>query len=331
MLILEERDLTDTGIDWHSTIAVIEDAVRCLEDNDFSQPVKPYLRYRDLKNRIIAMPAFVGGNINMAGVKWIASFPGNIKKGIPRAHSVVVLNDADTGEPVGIINTALLSVIRTASVSGMVIKRFNSKREMNDIRIGITGFGPIGRYHLKMCQALLGDRITSIRLFDLQQIDVSGVTEPGKIEVVSTWEEAYTDADIFITCTVSDAPYIDKRPKPGSLHLNVSLRDYKTSVYEWFKDAIIVDNWEEVCRERTDIEMLHQEKGLQKENTRSITDVLHDDCWSQYNAQSPVMFNPMGMAVFDIAIGNYYYQAACGKKNVENHPAKQSLYTGITE
>jgi len=331
MLLLDEHHLLETGIDWNNTIAVIEDAVRCLDNNDFSQPVKPYLRYRDLKNRIIAMPAFVGGNINMAGIKWIASFPGNIRKGIPRAHSVVVLNDADTGEPLGIINTALLSVIRTASVSGMVIKRFCSKRKMKGIRIGITGFGPIGQYHLKMCQDLLGDRITKICLYDLQAIDISNIAEPSRVEAVTSWEEAYVAADIFITCTVSDAPYIDKKPKPGSLHLNVSLRDYKPSVYEWFKDAIIVDDWEEVCRERTDIEMLHKEKGLQKQNTWSITDVLKDESWAQFDEKSPVMFNPMGMAVFDIALGNYYYQAASRKKNTEAQPSEQHQYTGITE
>jgi len=124
MLYLNEKDLTKIGYNWNATIDNIEQAVHCLHNKDFVQPVKPYLRYRDLTNRIIALIAFVGGKINLAGIKWIASFPDNINHGLPRAHSVVILNNADTGAPVGIINTALLSIIRTASVSGLMIRYF---------------------------------------------------------------------------------------------------------------------------------------------------------------------------------------------------------------
>ncbi|MBC9913421.1 2,3-diaminopropionate biosynthesis protein SbnB [Chitinophaga varians] len=310
MVLLDEKYIINAGIDWNRTIDVIEDAVRCIGNSDFSQPIKPYLRYRNLRNRIIAMPAFVGGDINMAGIKWIASFPDNIKQGVPRAHSVVILNNADTGEPVGIFCTALLSIIRTASVSGLLLRHFIRQRNPDKVKVGITGFGPIGQYHLKMCQALLGERIERISLFDIRPIDAVLTDAYDNVEVVDTWEAAFQSADIFITCTVSDAPYINIPPKPGSLHLNVSLRDYRTDVYPWFKGAIIVDDWEEVCREKTDIEMLHLEQGLQKEDTRSIVDVVNGDCLAQFPPDAPVMFNPMGMAVFDIAIGSYYLKQA---------------------
>jgi N-[(2S)-2-amino-2-carboxyethyl]-L-glutamate dehydrogenase len=312
MLILNEEDIKDIGIDWHKTIAVIREAVNCLAENDFAQPIKPYLRYRNLKNRIIAMPAFVGGAINMSGIKWIASFPDNINKGLPRAHSVVILNNAETGEPVGMINTPLLSIIRTASVSGLMISCFDSARHLERVNIGISGFGPIGQYHLRMCMALLGSRIDKISVYDIRKIDISAIDDDHKIEIADSWEDAYADADIFITCTVSDAPYIDKRPKPGSLHLNVSLRDYKTSVYEWFANAMIVDDWQEACRENTDIEKMHLEKGLTEEATKSIINVVVDNCLEEYKREWPVMFNPMGMAVFDIAIGSFY----CKTKNM---------------
>lgn len=125
MIYFDENDFDSNHIDWIQTISYIRTAVECIEAQDFVQPLKPYLRYRNLTNRIIAMPAFAGGGINMAGIKWIASFPDNLKKGIPRAHSVVVLNEADTGVPVAIFNTALISIIRTASVSGLILQCFD--------------------------------------------------------------------------------------------------------------------------------------------------------------------------------------------------------------
>ncbi|MBW7473809.1 2,3-diaminopropionate biosynthesis protein SbnB [Paenibacillus oenotherae] len=313
MLYLNEKHVKQLGVDWHETIEAIEGAVRCLDNGDYAQPVKPYLRFRDLKNRIIAMPAFVGGDTNSAGIKWIASFPGNIERNLPRASSVMILNDVDTGQPTAVINTSLLSVIRTASVTGMIMKHFMAARPKPSYKLGIIGFGPIGQYHLRMCQQLLGDRIASITLYDLRPIDLEahGLQGDERITIAESWQQAYVDADIFITCTVSSKPYINEAPKPGALLLNVSLRDFVAdAIYPHVKDAIIVDNWEEVCREKTDVEMMHLQMGLQEEGTRSIVDVIQNDCIAQFDPQAAVMFNPMGMASFDIAIGQFYSRLA---------------------
>ena len=311
MLYLGNNDIPKIGLNWNRTIDVIEKAVKCLHSNDYAQPIKPYLRYRDLTNRIIAMPAFVGGDIDLAGIKWIASFPNNIKHNIPRAHSVVILNETNTGVPLCIINTALLSIIRTASVSGLMLRYFLKARPLKNMNVGIIGWGPIGRHHFKMCTELLNSKINNIRLFDLRGINLGEIDSPykDKITVTRNWQDAYRDADIFITCTVSDAPYIDEEPKAGSLLLNVSLRDYKVDIYDYTK-AIIVDDWEEVCREKTDIEMMHLEKGLSKEDTKSIVDVVCNDCLKDYPENESIMFNPMGMAVFDISMGRYYFDKA---------------------
>lgn len=320
MIYLNAKSIEAIGINWDKLIDVIEEAVRCLAADDFAQPVKPYLRYRDLKNRIIAMPAFIGGPFDTAGIKWIASFPDNIKAGIPRAHSVVILNKAETGEPVGIINTALLSILRTASVTGLMIRYFDNLRRLKDINVGIIGWGPIGRYHYKMCTEVFGDKISKIFLYDLREIDLSTINSPHKDKtvVVDRWEDAYSDADVFMTCTVSKAPYIDRPPKRGSLQLNVSLRDFKTDIFPFVKDSIIVDDWEEICREKTDIEMMHLEKGLNEEDTKSIIDVVVGQCMKDYRDGVPVMFNPMGMAVFDMALGSYYLGEA-NRKNIGQH------------
>ncbi len=312
MLYLNENHLHEVGIQWQSLVDVIEEAVRCLGRQDFAQPIKPYLRYRDLKNRIIAMPAFIGGEFDIAGIKWIASFPDNIHKGIPRAHSVVILNRAETGQPVAIINTALLSILRTAAVTGLMIRYFNRLRPLKNAKLAVIGWGPIGQYHLRMALDLLGDKISRIFLYDLRPIDKTSIDfiPQDKVVVAENWQQAYMDTDVFITATVSKAPYIDKPPKKGSLQLNISLRDYKTDMFDYVKNSIIVDNWEEICREKTDIEMMHLEKGLQMEQTKSIIDMVVDHCMKDYPPDAPIMFNPMGMAVFDMAVGAYYFKEA---------------------
>jgi 2,3-diaminopropionate biosynthesis protein SbnB len=312
MLYLSEQHLVDLGVDWDATIGAIASAARTVAAGDFAQPIKPYLRYRDPRNRIIAMPAFLGGDTDSAGIKWIASFPGNLDRGLPRAHSVVIVNDAATGEPRAIINTPLLSVVRTASVTGVVLKRVRAVRGGKPVQVGITGWGPIGQYHARMCAAVLGADLARLRIYDPRPVRAESLAALGcDATVARSWQEAYDDADVFITCTVSSAPYIDRRPKPGSLQLNVSLRDYRTEVFPWVRDGIVVDDWDEVCRESTDIETLHRECGLERAETRSLFQLLDDDAWlAARPADAVVMFNPMGMAVFDLAIAAHYTRAA---------------------
>lgn len=60
MLYLNDRDIQSVGVDWPALVESIETAVGIIDSGDYVQPVKPYLRYKNPQNRIIAMPAYVG-------------------------------------------------------------------------------------------------------------------------------------------------------------------------------------------------------------------------------------------------------------------------------
>src|SRR6202012_208475 len=104
---------------------------------------------------------------------------------------------------------------------GFMIRQFIQQRNPVGLRVGLVGFGPIGQHHLQMCHAVLGERVESFFLYDLLPVRSELIPEDirSKVVIAGSWEEAFSDADIFITCTVSKARYIDKKPKPGSLHL----------------------------------------------------------------------------------------------------------------
>lgn len=304
MLYVKGKDIENIPMNWEELLEVIEETTRTLDMKDFSQPIKPYVDFKNPIDRIIAMPAYVGGNVDVAGIKWIASFPDNINHGIPRANSVTILNDAHTGVPFAFFNTTLLSIIRTSAVSGVVLRKYLTNKEK--VKVGICGFGPIGQMHYRMLTEYFKDQIAEIKVYDLKEITYdfdSNVTTT----IVSSWEEAYNDVDVMFTTTVAKERYIDLQPKEGSLLMNVSLRDYKLDIYEYVKKGIIVDDWEEVCRKNTDIEKMYEQKGLVKEDTYTIMDVMEDKVFDKISTYA-YMFNPMGMSSYDIAIGSYYYK-----------------------
>ena len=115
-------------------------ALGCVE-----QPLKPYVRPGGRSNeytrgRVIFMPAFVGGDINMIGAKIIAGFPANVDRGLPRASGLVVLNSADNGFPLAVMECGELSARRTAAVTRICFRELGGESPYS---VAILGAGPI--------------------------------------------------------------------------------------------------------------------------------------------------------------------------------------------
>lgn len=312
---LNKKDMLEIGSDWNTLLSIIERATGCIGRKEYSQPIKSYLRYADRKNRIISMPAYIGGEFATAGIKWIASFPGNLDHDLPRAHSIVLLNDAMTGVPKAILNSALVSGVRTAAVSGVLIRRYIGALPAREggLNFGIVGFGPIGRLHLDMIGSLFPDCVAQVFLYDLNPRLMEEIPDrlKDKVVVCDNWRTVFDNACIFMTCTVANSRYIDAAPRAPSLHLNVSLRDYDVSFFKSV-DMVIVDSWDEVCRENTDIENAHKTFGLPETSVYTLVDALGANAMENI-ADQVVMFNPMGMAAYDMAIAHHYYEQAMQK------------------
>jgi 2,3-diaminopropionate biosynthesis protein SbnB len=296
-------------VDWPMLTAIIRETVQALDAGDTAQPLKPYLRYRDPQNRIIAMPAFVGGNTNRAGLKWISSFPDNVRRGSPRAHCVIIVNDAQTGVPVGIVNSSHISSLRTAAVSALMLQCLEDWLSPS-FRAGIIGLGPIGRCHLQMLLGQYGNRLSQISLYDhndsLPDRAIREHNHQVPLVRCSSWQDVFRASDVIITCTVADTRYIDDAALTADkLLLHVSLRDYMPHVLRSIP-LIIVDSWEEVCREQTDIERWRDEAGGSEEQVHLLQDVVCRGTLQAHAKKRPsAMFCPMGMAVFDIALANH--------------------------
>jgi ornithine cyclodeaminase/alanine dehydrogenase-like protein (mu-crystallin family) len=92
--------------------------------------------------RLMAMPAYLGGNFQTSGVKWYSSNIANREKGLPRSILMMILNDIDTGAPLAYMSANLLSAYRTGAISG-VGARYLARKDSKVI--GLLGPGVMGK------------------------------------------------------------------------------------------------------------------------------------------------------------------------------------------
>src|SRR3954467_12827932 len=72
-------------------IECVKQAYLAHEAGDSVNPDSYFLRFPEKpESRIIALPAYLGGDVRRAGLKWIASFPKNTASGLPRASAILV-------------------------------------------------------------------------------------------------------------------------------------------------------------------------------------------------------------------------------------------------
>src|SRR5919198_573001 len=219
-------------------IDVVRDAYLAHARGQSVNPDSYFLRFPEKPDcRIIALPAYLGDAFHVAGLKWIASYPGNVQRGFPRASAVLVLNDYDTGYPFAILESSGLSAARTAASAVLAAYWLNgqSRRAQS---LGIVGTGFIARYVYDFLIDT-GWEIEEVRLYDASPAESEKFRNTAcrpehhrAVTVVSDVNELLTASDLIVFTTVAPKPHVTDpalfQHNPVVLH--VSLRDLAPEV-----------------------------------------------------------------------------------------------------
>src|SRR2546425_8366360 len=85
-------------------IGIVREAYLAHAEGRSVNPDSYFLRFPEKPDcRIIALPAYLGNGFDVAGLKWIASYPGNVQRGFPRASAVPAPNNSHTGHPFALL------------------------------------------------------------------------------------------------------------------------------------------------------------------------------------------------------------------------------------
>ena len=278
-----------------------------------SLPHSSFLRFPDSdKDRIICLPAYLGGDYQLAGVKWIASMPGNVANGMERASAVMILNDRATGRPRAVIEGSIISKQRTAA-SAALASRVLAPCEPT--AIGFVGCGPINAAVAQFL-AISWPNVKRLIAFDLDPARAEAFGEALlkqrpelDFELASSLQDLLSECPMVSFCTTAITPYVhdlDACP-PGATILHVSLRDLKAGVI--LSNHNIVDDLDHVNRAATSIHLASEQEGHTNFVHSSLGDILLGNADLPERDDRKMIFTPFGLGILDLAVADIVMKA----------------------
>ncbi len=320
-LYLSQEDVIAAGgLDMAQTVEAIELSFRLHASGETILPPKPVLRWggpetEETTGRIMAMPAYLGGELRIAGIKWIPSRPTNpARHGLPRANALIILNDPETLLPLAVMDGTIVSAMRTGAASG-VAARYLARPESQVL--GMVGAG-VQMHTQAMAMHVVLPNLREGRVFDLNADKARVFAEQMSaklgfpVRAVPTAEEACRGADVFITATISSFPYVEAGwYKPGALHCEVSFWDTPAEVLSSL-DRIVCDDYYQVAHHAVDVAYRAVRDGhIAREQVIDLGDVVVGKLAGRRAEDEKVLFNPIGLGIHDVCEAYRVYRAAC--------------------
>ena len=322
-LYLSQEDVIAAGgLDMAGTMQAVEAAFRLHGEGKTILPPKPVLRWggpetEETTGRIMAMPAYLGGDTRIAGIKWIPSAPQNpAKYHLPRANAVIILNDPDTLMPVAIMDGTIVSAMRTGAATGVAAKYLARPGAR---RIGLVGAGVQGRTQLMALKCAL-PKAEQVLVFDLDAAKTAAFARQMRQELslevrpVESAEAACLGADVFVTATMSTFPYVKAEwYMPGAFHSEISFWDTPPEVLGHL-DRIVADDYYQVEHHGVDVCYRAVRDGfITRDRVTDLADIVAGKVPGRQSDAQKILFNPIGMGINDVAEAYRVYRQAAAK------------------
>ena len=293
-------------------LAAVGAAYKAHGRGDSSLPHSLLLRFpADERSRIMALPAYLGDGFGIAGMKWIASFPANLDKGLNRASAVVILNSAQTGRPQAIMEGSLVSAKRTAASAALAASHLTARQPR---AVGIIGCGPIN-FEVTRFLLTVWPELRSFYLFDVDAERAEQFREKCRqlnveAEVVPELTTVLREGELISFATTARTPHVFSLSQcaPGSTILHVSLRDLSPEVI--LSCDNVVDDVAHVCRAQTSIHLAEQLTGNTDFIRCMLAEVLEGTAPAKKDPQALTVFSPFGLGVLDLAVAQLVMELA---------------------
>lgn len=257
-----------------------------------------------------AMPAYLGEDFDMSGIKWVWGFNDNYKKGIPYISAVIILNDPRTGEVLSIMDGGYITDMRTGASTGVAAKYLLSKNAKN---VGIIGAGVQGRMNLKAINEVMD--IENVFVADIRKEArekfVQEMSEELnlKITAVESNKEACINSDAIITVTIANEPLVMKEwLKKGCTVFSLGSFQELDENIPLTADKLVVDSWSQNAHRGELLKLVQAGKITKKNVHAEIPEIVVGQKSGRENDEEIICACIIGMGSTDIGIAGELYK-----------------------
>ncbi len=313
-LYLSQEDVVAAGgTDMAAMVDVIERAFAVKAAGEVRMPPKVMITWADepgteeLHGRIMAMPAYVGGEFDVAGLKWIPSVPGNpARNGLPRANALVLLTDRETGLPLAVMDGTVVSAMRTGAVTGVALRHLAGPG--TEVAC-LLGAGVLAHTQLAALRVVLPS-LREVRVFDpdMERLarfcDRANVPDGPAVHPAASAEEAVRGAGAVVPATMAVEPsFAAEWVAPGATVVLVSSLDGPLDL-QAVTDLLVVDDWEhESTHEGRYAQRLVAAGLVAADGSEAVelADVVAGRHPGRTDAAERIVVTPVGLAMDDVA------------------------------
>ena len=169
---------------------------------------------------LLMMPGVREGGSG-SSVKLVTIVPGNVERGLPTLHAIVVWLDAATGEPLALMDGATITAMRTGAASGVATRLLSRP---DSTTLAVIGAGGQAEWQVRAVLAarpirrvLVHARSPEARARFAERM-TAAIGIP--VEPATTAEAAVREADVVCCATTASEPVFDAAwLRPGT-HVN---------------------------------------------------------------------------------------------------------------
>jgi ornithine cyclodeaminase/alanine dehydrogenase-like protein (mu-crystallin family) len=256
---------------------------------------------------LLLMPGLRDGGAG-ASVKLVSVMPNNAVRGLPTIHAVVAWFDAESGEPLAILDGPMLTAMRTGAASGVSTRLLARP----DAQV-LTVFG-VGAQAVWQVRAVMAAReIAEVRVFARtgarREAFAASLTEelgPGlRVVAAETAEAAVQGADVICCATTSFEPIFSAEWVAPGTHVS-AVGSFQRGMIELppeiFAAAalVAVDSREAALEEAGDLVAAIEAGLLGADGFVEIGSI--DTSWAAGRDPSAItVFKSVGLAIQDVA------------------------------
>jgi alanine dehydrogenase len=267
---------------------------------EWEMPPKVYLEsppFGDFR----AMPARGDG---MALLKWVTSFPGNPERGLPTVTGVICLSNAETGEPLMLLDARSVTALRTGAVAAVAARALAPPGAGS---VGIVGCGLHGTWAARcMAAAGYGPGVC----FDRRVEPASALAD--QLEwTIGTLPEALA-CDVVCCVTPGNEVVVDVGSLHAGLHLNMLGADgpgkAEATTGAVASCVLFCDEWEQASH-GGELTGAVTAGLVERSQVTELGAVLAGSSPGRPGPEAVTLFDSTGLAIQDLAVARAAFSA----------------------